>query len=62
MKAYLKTDPTRIGRIYAVYTTDYGQKRFTVYFTNQEGYETGTIDASAEEFEVVHEEEKFGAI
>lgn len=57
MKAYLKTDPTRIGRIYFVYMTDFGQKRFTVAFPNHEGYESSTIDAAAEEFEVVHEAE-----
>ncbi len=58
MKAYLKTDPTRIGRIYAVYVTDFGQKRLTVWFTSEQGYETGSVDAAAEEFEVIYDKEE----
>ena len=52
MKAYLKSDPSRIGYIAHVYTTDYGQKRLTVE------YEYGTvIDDDAGAFEVVEDGE-----
>jgi hypothetical protein len=51
MKAYLKRSPNDIGEIAHVYTTDFGQKRFTVE------YEYGTVvDDAAEEFEVVDDE------
>lgn len=51
MKAYLKSDPSSIGEIVNVYTTDYFQKRFTVQYL----YGT-VIDAAASEFEVLEED------
>lgn len=54
MKAYLKKDPSRIGRIAYVYTTDFGQKRLTVYFESEET--EYTVDAEVTEFEVLTEE------
>lgn len=54
MKAYLKKDPSRIGRIAYVYTTDYGQKRLTVFFAEDES--EYTVDAEVGEFEVLTEE------
>lgn len=54
MKAYLKKDPTRLGRIAYVYTTDYGQKRLTVYFESEET--EYTIDDAVENFEIFNDE------
>lgn len=58
MKAYLKKDPTRLGKIAYVYTTDYGQKRLTVFFGRDEedNAATSTIDADANEVELVPED------
>lgn len=56
MKAYLKKDPSRVGTIEHVYTTDYFQKRFTVEFEQEKGILSTVIDAPVEEWEVVHEE------
>lgn len=56
MKAYLKTNPSRVGKIAYVYTTDFGQKRITMWLEDEEGVETGSIDAAADEFEVIYED------
>jgi hypothetical protein len=55
-KAYLKKDPSRVGRILYVYTLD-GQKRMLVEFC-EDGKHYSSVDSDVQDFELIDVKEK----